>query len=473
MVITRKVFDIISGMFFASVILMSAYSLVPTVSRELDSKILGAVLVVMVVGVSCVLSSGFGRLEELSGRLINGSAEKADGIFCLLTGGLLVLQTAFVLFQDFTPKNDLLYVCQGAENLVTGNPLYDNIPEIHRHYFSVYPNNHMLFTVIYGLYKAEYLFTGNITNTLPVIFNIISLNLSYILMYKTARLMYTPEKSLVCAVRGLMFTPLITYAAFFYTDSMSMPWITGALYLYMKWRTSDSDSMKKDIFNMALCGMILAIAYKLKGSAVIFIPAVIADMIFCRRKNSLINFSVLMTVFVIFCIVLSGISKSIIGVDCAELERYRFPLVHWVMMSADGRGGYCAEDFRYTLSFNGYDSKINADICRLSEKLSAEGVSGFFGHLFQKLSYTWRDGTYMAGYYNKYGFLRSYGFYIFTALCHFTMMSGIVRRYVSGKDKSDCEFMPKIMLVGLAVFLMIWETRCRYLVSFFALFALI
>lgn len=467
MVIIKKSFNIISGIFFAVIIMLSANSIIPLVNRELDSQMSGIIFSVILVIASYFLSSD-GILEEFSGRLIKDNTKNADRIFCILAVGLLVMQTAFVIFQDFTPKNDLSYVCQGAKNLVTGKSLYENIPEIHRHYFAVYPNNHMLFTVIYGLYKIEYIFTGNITNILPVVFNIISLNISYILMYKTAKLVYSPEKSLVCAFRGIMFTPLITYAAFFYTDSISMPWITGALYLYMKWRISGN------IHNMALCGMVLAIAYKLKGSAGIMIPAVIIDMIFfSNRKKRFISFSLLMTIFIVFCIILGGISRSIIGLNDYELDRYRFPLIHWVMMSADGKGGYCSEDFRYTLSFNGYDSKINADIERLSEKLSAEGTAGFLEHLIQKISYTWRDGTYMAGYYNKYSFLKSYGFYVFTALCQFTMIFRVVRRSFSGKEISDNEFIPRIMLFGVAVFLMIWETRCRYLVSFFALFALI
>lgn len=468
MVIIKKYFSIISGVLFTAVILLSAMSLIPEISSELNSHTSGIILTITLVTVAFLLSAVSDRPEKFSGKLIGGDSKKADRIFCLLTLGLLVMQILFAFCQDFAPKNDLSYVCQGAENLVTGKPLYENIPEIHKHYFAVYPNNHALFAVIYGLYRIEYFFTGNVTNTLPVIVNIISLNLSYILMYMTAKLIYTPEKSLVCAVRGLMFTPLITYSAFFYTDSMAMPYITGALYLYMKWRTSGN------IHDMAICGMVLAFAYKLKGSTAILIPAVIIDIIFMSdRKRKFIHFGLFMTMFAVFCIIIGGASESITGVTDCEMERYRFPLIHWIMMSADGRGGYCAEDFRYTLSFNGYDSKVTADTSRLLSKLSAEGLSGFFSHLLCKITYTWRDGTYMAGYYNKYPFLRSNGFYVFTGLCHFTMLSGIARRCISGKNISDNEFMLKIMFAGLFAFLIIWEARCRYLVSFFALFALI
>lgn len=273
----------------------------------------------------------------------------------------------------------------------------------------------------------------------------------------------------MCAVRGMMFTPLVTYAAFFYTDSMAMPWVSGALYLYIRWR---SNSTRKDIFYMLVCGVVIAIAYKIKGSALVIIPAIIVDMLFLNRKGKFIYLGLLVTSFVICGLLLKEVLISVADISCTELERYRFPLIHWIMMSADGRGGYCAEDFWYTLSFDGTENKVTADIARLCDKLSRQGIKGFIGHIVQKISYTWRDGTYMAGYYNGYSFLKSYSFYIFAGVCHFTMLSGIVRRCFSGKD-TDSLFMPRVMFIGLAAFLIVWETRCRYLVSFFALFALL
>lgn len=460
--IIKKSLNIISGVFFSTVIILSMWSLVPIVSRELDSHIAGIFLVAMLFSISAILS---GVLEKISIK----RSGKTDIIFCIMTMVLLVMQIIFALCQNFSPRNDLSYICQGAENIVIGRPLYENIPEIHKHYFEVYPNNHALLVIICGLYRIEYLLTGNITNTLPVAVNIISLNLSYVLMYMTAKLIYTPEKAFMCAVRGMMFTPLITYTAFFYTDSMAMLWVSSGLYLYIKWR---SNNTTKDILCMLICGVVIAVAYKIKGSAFIIVPAIIVDVMFLNRKGKFIYLGLLITAFVICSCVLGELFISVADISRAELERYRFPLIHWIMMSADGRGGYCAEDFRYTLGFDGAENKVTADITRLCVKLSQQGMKGFTNHIVRKIAYTWRDGTYMAGYYNGYPFLKSYGFYIFAEMCHFTVMSGIVRRCFSGKD-TDSLFVLRITFTGLAVFLIIWETRCRYLVSFFVLFALL
>ena len=459
----KKYFNIISGIFFLFVIAVSATSFIPILSRELNSMTARIIIVFIFLIITYFVSSATGKSEKLLKKFINGNKILSDRIFCILALILLVFQLNFAFIQDFTPKNDLSYICKGAENIVTGNTFYNNIPEIHKHYFAVYPNNHMIFIIISILYRLEYIFTGNIKNIFPVIFNIISLDISYILMYRISGIINTPEKSVVCAVRGLLLTPFVTYSAFFYTDSMAMPYITGAVYFYIKYINKYKTS------NIIICSILTTVGYKFKGSAGLLIPAIILDMIINRRRNRLKNISVLIIVFIIFCMALSKISAGIIRIDDAELEKYRFPLIHWIMMSIHGRGGYCAEDFRYTLSFNGYENKINADISRLAEKLSDMGFSGFFSHLICKISYTWRDGTYMTGYYNKYSFLRSYGFYVFTAVFHFKMLYDIARKYISGKYYDII----KIIIIILALFLMVWETRCRYLVSFFPLFMLI
>lgn len=340
----------------------------------------------------------------------------------------------------------------------------------------------MLFLIVLALYKIQYAVTGTVSDFLPITFNLLGLNLSYILMYKCARLIYSPEKSLVCAIKGLMFLPLITYAPFFYTDSVGMPWLTGAFYLYMKWRKvrSDGASHTKCAALLLACGAVLAVAYKIKGSAVIMIPAVILDLLFTQKgiKDKLLPIAEIAVVFALISSLLGSVACSVLKISDEELDRYSFPAVHWVMMSADDKGGYNYEDFKYTKSFEGKSEKVQADIDRLNEKISKQGVSGFIDHLALKLSYTWKDGTYMINYYIRNSdLLMSNTFMILSTLTHFTLIICMAKAYLtklrSNDDVLSGNFFLKVTLMGLTVFLMLWEARCRYLVSFFLLFALL
>ncbi len=468
------------GIFFALIILISYISLFKQLINYSPLAIVGLVLLPIVCVALCLalkhLQNHFERLK--------GGERECDRIFVCMSICLLVTQIAFALCFDFTPRNDLAYICNAAESYVRygADSIYNNLPARHSHYFAVYPNNHMLLMVIIALYKLEFVLTGDITNFLPIAINILGMNFSYALMYKIARLIYTPSKALICAVRGLMFTPLVTYAMYFYTDSMSMPWITLSIYLYVKWRRQNREEVPKKnrVITFMLFSVVLAIAYKMKGSTLLILPAVFIDMLISQKRvrDKLLSIVGCVIIFSAGCAIISNSACSMLNICDEELDAYRFPSIHWVMMSADGDGGYECEDFEYTKSFNGYDAKVSADVKRLEQKLEAEGPRGFFLHMILKLTYTWKSGSYMAGYYmENVSLLNGMSFYVLTAIFHFTLLflmaGSFFRRMHNKEDAASEEFFLKTLLMLLVIFLMLWEARCRYAVSFFLLFALL
>ena len=306
-----------------------------------------------------------------------------------------------------------------------------------------------------------------------------------------ARVIYKPSKALLCAVRGLLFTPLMTYVMYFYTDALGMPWLTGALYLYLKWRSRRAEGEKllsgKSAALLISCGAVLGIAYKIKGSAVILLPAILLDLLFQQKgakgllsaiKAKLAPFAAILAVFAVISALIGSLACSVLKISKDELYKYSFPNIHWVMMSADGKGGYNYDDFMYTRSFEGKDEKKRADLERLNEKIHEQGASGMLNHCMQKLTYTWKLGTYMINYYMADSkLLTSKAFLVICTALHFTLMLSMVSTYLSRLKSNDDvlqgDFILKVTLMGLTVFLMLWEARCRYLVSFFVLFALL
>lgn len=375
----------------------------------------------------------------------------------------LTLLTSAVLtaiFCDLTPKNDLSHVCTAAKNLIEGRDLYTGLPEEHQSYFAVYPNNHTLFSLIYVLYRIEFFLTGSISDTLPTAANIAGLSLSYWLMCRCAELVYPPERAILCAVRGMMFTPFITYAAFFYTDSLGMLPVAAAAYFYLKFRKSGSFGY------LIACGISAAAAYKMKGSAVVLVIAIMLDM--AADHRNIREFSALTVPCCAICGTLSLVGRKLLHIGCAELREKRFPLIHWIMMSADGCGGYVKSDFLYTKSFSGC-KKVPADLSRIWEKLSNQGVGGFLAHLGEKMGYAWGNCTFLAGYYYTDSF-QSPLFLILTFFCHFTLLFSILLSLRSAKKEN---LLFRLTLAGTIVFFLLWEARCRYLVSLFPLFMLI
>lgn len=378
-------------------------------------------------------------------------------IMCIL---LFTAQLITAISADFTPKSDLFYVCTGAKNIILGNNISENLPDYQPDYFEIYPNNHMLFIVIYLLYKIEFELTGSMSDFLPTAVNLIGLNISYILMCRCAEMIHKPSRAFVCTVRGMIFTPLITYTSFFYTDSMAMPLVTVSAYLYLKYRKSGKISM------LIMCGAFIGIAYRMKGSSLVLLVAILIEMIVnhCKIKE----FLALIIPCPVLCKIISESALKILHISHETIKEKSFPLIHWIMMSADGKGGYNSDDFLFTHNLNS-DGKVHKILERLTEKLSNQGFFGFLLHIVRKISYTWENCAFMAGYYYNNSF-SSKVFYITTFFCHFTVLFSIL---IGIKKSTNRTFMFRLCLFGLIIFLLIWETRCRYLVSFFPLFLLI
>ncbi len=445
-----KIFNKFSVIIFAVCVIIAAYSTIIYRSSYKYPAVFGIII-------SAAAAFFLGKLEKKLSSVSVYQYRRITAIFCIL---LLASQITTALLVDFTPKNDLAYLCEGAKNLVLGNDIYIGIPSYHNDYFEVYPNNHLLFAVIYMLYKTEYAVSGNITDFLPTAVNIAGLTLSYFIMCRCAELVHSPSKALICAIRGMLFTPMLTYSRFFYTDSMSMPMIMCALYCYLKYRKN------KHLTLLIICGAFIGIAYKIKGSAIILLIAVLIDMTVNREifRNYIITIIPCFTI----CKVVSAICLRLLNISAAQLKEKAFPLIHWIMMSANGRGGYNSEDFFFTQSLPS-EGRNRAIFIRLTEKLKEQGFFGFFAHIAEKIAYTWQNFTFMAGYYHTDDF-NSNAFYTVSFLCHFTILFSILGSLI--KVKKDTVIF-RLCLVGLCLFLMIWEARCRYLVSFFPIFMLI
>lgn len=472
-----KIVNVGFGCFFLAVILLSAIDLTKCVFEAVG---LLAVMILPVMAVALFICTRLVRLEELFRRRFGDDEGKYQRAFVCLALALLAVQLLFGILSDFEPINDLKYISQIAANYVQNgtSDLYSGVVEQHQHYLAVYPNNHMLVLIIAACYKTTYVLTGHISNLLPTLLNIAALNLSYVFMCKCARLVYKPEKALVCAIRGLMFVPLITYAPFFYTDSLCMPFVTAAAYLYIKWLKREES--EKGYLTLISCALLLAVGYKIKGSAVILLIAIFVDMIIKQRgfKRKLLPAGTMFLSFIAASVLICHTATAVLGLSEEELYKYKFPVIHWVMMSADGNGGYNPKDFFFTNAVDGYDNKVVADKERLLQKVEEQGAVGFVGHLRKKLTYTWKDGTYMSGYYHKNSRLMSGNFFrVLAETLHFTLLIMMLKGYIGSireeNDELSQPFFLKICHMGLLAFLLIWEARCRYLVSFFLLFALI
>lgn len=426
-------------------------------------------------------------LVGIAGRTLEEHCEHPERAVFVMALLLFALQTAVILFGHFKPRNDLSYVVQGAKNIILKGTahLNDGMPKWDKVYFYTYANNRMILILITGLLRLEYALTGSMSNLLPEIVNAVGLNLSYVFIYLIAAKLYGKRRALGCACYGLLLTPLVTYAAFFYTDTMAMPWMMASVYAFVCWlqagRHGGMSWLRRTLLLLASV-FLLAVAYEIKGSAGLLLPvygAFILSGAAGGKWKTVLRYAVYGLASVLaFAVLTSGLNRAMaqsLQLDPAKEEKYEFPMIHWVMMSASGSGGYSGKDYRYTRSYKGIENKKLADLERLKEKLKEQGMH-FCRHLMEKVGRTWSDGSFMAAHYmNRTDVFDSNWFTVWAAVSHFAMMMLMILSAVRAvvhpsKDRSR---LFRTALLMLALFLVVWESKSRYVVLYLPFMALI
>ena len=189
------------------------------------------------------------------------------------------------------------------------------------------------------------------------------------------------------------------------------------------------------------------------------------------------------------------VKSSVIPLEESYCDAYEFPLTHWIMMAL-GYGGYQQEDVDFTISFNSYEKKKEANIKEIKKRLKARSFHEsfkFFG--YDKQVRTWGDATLASCVYLAEGpqepdnilkqFVTLKGSKYWIALLYMTLYYGLilVGMFLSArfavKRKSDAKavdmpiFASSIAMLGIALFQTIWECNSRYLVVFIPIMILL
>lgn len=164
------------------------------------------------------------------------------------------------------------------------------------------------------------------------------------------------------------------------------------------------------------------------------------------------------------------------------------PSTHWIMMGLSNPGGYDDNDAHFSIGLKN-DDKSNqeikeANIQIIKERIQNYGFTGMIDHLKQKINYTWSDGTYYSirklireplmennpyadyviGHQNKY-------FIYFSQISHITLIGLMLIGTFRLLHKKDLfESILTITIIGVFLFLLLWETRSRYLVLYLPIF---
>lgn len=418
---------------------------------------------------------------------------KTEFIIVSLIFTIIFLLELFVLkYLSVKPGWDFAVVFENANSYVLNGARDLNW---YPAYFEMFPNNIFLFAILIKVIRI-----GSILLISPLksawCMNIIFINISYFMLYLTLRKKFGVRISIFGLIISLMFIAPILYTPIFYTDTMSLFVGISFLYAYLSFNHKNV-FCTKNIIIFVIIGILLFYGKAMKITSLIPFIAIIISLIFDYKKRKLL-YGIALSI-----IVLTGLN-ILYNYVVVNNKQFAFkengygavPYTHWVMMGVEdvntdnslrnSYGGYNYNDFEFTLNHENGKSAVSDNIQEYFSRVHNLGFNGYYTYLVKKSVNAWTDGLYYVDVklkvnnYHKdegvYNIVLSDGV-VKDILIHFSQgvqylfilsfLIGAMIKYYYNSKKID---IVRLSIIGLLLFLLLWENRSRYLLNFIPLF---
>lgn len=423
-------------------------------------------------------------------------------VFLMLIAALQVLA---ITYLRVTPSWDFGDVMSAAKDIAAGKPIR------YIEYFETYPHN--LGSAFYiGIFTR---LTGGNMWWAPYVLNILSVDLALVTAFLLARKIFGDSAAFTTVLLCLLITPLYLYAPIVYTDTLSMPFPLLTVYFWIIAREAARKGKTVKALLLSACiGLWAAAGYLLKPVGAIGLAAIFVETLWSctslksvdRNKVHFLNgrwgrIAALAVSVLVFAAGWQGFRWYMeeAGYTKTIPSDKTFPYTHWVAMgmnkpwveggTSDGYGGFSGPDVVSIKEFPTYRQKVVETKRRIRTRLNAFGNRGYAVFLLQKLEWTWTDGTFYVPeklgrepvtLYPIHKYIlnskqvdnRSYLAY--SQVVHGGMMLMICLGSISlltGRMHPLYRVLG-LMCLGLMFFLLLWETRSRYLTFLIPVFAI-
>lgn len=356
-------------------------------------------------------------------------------------------------------------------------------------YYIMYENNYFIMDCLAVVYKILYLISGHhneiFYQNISIAINSIIICFSALLYSILAKKMLGEKSALLMTLLFFMCLPIINYSAILYTDTCGLFLPPLILLLY-----NNYDKTNKKIY-LFLIGVFSGICFLLKPTLSFTLIALILINIFSKsfKKTIIFSFITLMCLFLTYNSVIF-VNEKLLNVTPEVKDRYKFPHTHHIMMMLNTTGGFNHNDVNYTYSFNTYKEKKEANIATIKKRLDKRGIKGTIYHLFYtKMIRTWTNVNFASSDYlnryphktgklysfisqdgnnNKYYQIYCYSYWMFILIGLITYVIFCFNK----KEQTNITIL-KTCILGLIIFLIIWECNSRYVIQFLPMFILI
>lgn len=416
----------------------------------------------------------------------------------------------FIIIVFFVIETTLQFICikylssiMGWDYSVIYSHAYSYVYEGNRllapymEYLDLFRNNYIIFLIDYVPIKISYITKIDPVNCC-IITNLIFIDSALIILIAYLKRKYDNNVAVYGMIISLFFVPLVLYCSIFYSDTYSLfvPILMVLVIEEYKRKDSKLEITKRDITYFIVFGTLIFIGKELKLTTTFIMIGYMFDVL--TNKGILKKTLNIVVPIFVFLILLFGYKKLILEKTSYQLgvTGYSpYPLTHWIMMGTEdptvdnsyrnSYGGYNQMDYELTKSVTP-DKRVKLNITEYKKRVKSYGLVGYYNYLTKKAVNAWSDGYYFADVAvnmnpKRENKLRDYIFknektkYIgiyFTQGVQFAMLLCLILGSVMKINSKEIDY-KRIAILGLLVFLLLWENRSRYLFNYIPIFILI
>ncbi len=398
---------------------------------------------------------------------------------------LFIITAVFVFYFGYQLKVDLSWDWGALIRYASDYVLNGEIEN--KQYLARYPNNQCWLFCLVILFRGIHFLNPTATiedfHAISIVLNCVMVVLTIFIIHRIAQMIWGHKKTFYISILILFCTPLYMYATFNYTDTSAMLVCVLMMYLFLK---VERCNIYGRIICLALLGVLAAFSLHLKVTIFIVYIAMVISYLLRAKNLKKFLFSMLISVLMFSScyVVIDREIQDVVDISSEMSNQYKFPLTHWIMMSLV-YGGYVQEDVDFTKSFPTYEEKKEATIREIERRVEEKGLNGMLQHMCcNKIVRTWGDSTLAGSDYisrwpkdedgiwqklmmyngEKHNMFKFFAdlYYMLILIGLFFAGLGNVRK----KIKDQPLLFGRITLIGITLFLMIWECNARYLVAF-------
>lgn len=428
------------------------------------------------------------------------SDKQVNIIFAILLAVMIILQIIIgysLICNKFFDWRVMDVLSRNYAETGSFENMYRGLPDSNNGYMARYPNNNGALMMLSFYNRFVYLVLGYVPLYAPVALNTLCITVAIVFTFLIAKKIFNPMGALITSVFCFMFLPYYTYTAYYYSDSLSIPFVPIAVFFIILGVKAEDNKLIKRIVCLIISAVSIAIGYSIKGSVlVILIGAVVYIVLENKLKQALISIVCIVLVFGITNVGIKALGNSMHFTSEEELYEEQYPINHWIMMGLKDKGGFNQDDSSFTHDAGNYDEKKAAINEEIVKRLEEMGFDGMIDHLSKKLAYTWGDGTYYIYHHlniyekdgetlkTEYNPLFEFvlqdgkyykGFSVYSNTMQMIMLIFMLLSAYYGIRRKKITTMTLIrgVVFGMALFFMVWETRSRYIFNFTPMFILL